>query len=79
VLVLRGLLPAVVLGLGPHHVEKRAFTPQALYRKGMSAMFFQGSVAEAIAASRREVKPLIVLLTGATTALIQRSSQIGSS
>ena len=27
-------------------------------------MFFEGSVAEAIAASRREMKPLIVLLTG---------------
>ena len=35
------------------------------------AMFFQGSVAEAIAASRREMKPLIVLLTGLHRVLIE--------
>jgi hypothetical protein len=40
-------------------------------------MYFQGSVADAIAASRREMKPLIVLLTGLHRVLIGDSAVPG--
>ena len=51
---------------------------QSLHPLRHGAMFYEGSIAEAIAEGRREGKPLIVLLTGDQEGLhrLQSSAQL---